>query len=197
MEGELRKKRKEFSEELAKLEALEEIDGISNEQLTRKMWLIKENLALLDREIAYWRARCHEEWLLKSGNNTKYFHKIANGRKRKNTIISLENEGNIIEGDENLLNHATGYYADLFGPGEEHNIYIDVSLWDALEKISDDDNTALTRPLNEIEIKEALFSMEKNKAAGPDKIPIEFYQSCWDIVKGDIMQLFADFLKRK
>jgi len=85
----------------------------------------------------------------------------------------------------------------LFGPGEEHNIYIDVSLWDALEKISDDDNTALTRPFNEIEIKEALFSMEKNKAAGPDKIPIEFYQSCWDIVKGDIMQLFADFLKRK
>jgi len=61
LQGELRKKRKEFSEELAKLEALEEIDGISNEQLTRKMWLIKENLALLDQEEAYWRTRCHEE----------------------------------------------------------------------------------------------------------------------------------------
>jgi hypothetical protein len=135
--------------------------------------------------------------MLKGDNNTKYFHKIANGRKRKNTIISLENEGNIIEGDENLLKHATSYYADLFGPGEEHNIHIDVSLWDELEKVSDDDNTALTRPFNEIEIKEALFSMEKNKAAGPDKIPIEFYQSCWDIVKGDIIQLFADFFEEK
>lgn len=35
--------------------------------------------------------------------------------------------------------------------------------------------------------------MEKNKAAGPDSIPIEFYQSCWHIVKSDIVQLFSDF----
>jgi hypothetical protein len=35
--------------------------------------------------------------------------------------------------------------------------------------------------------------MEKHKVAGPNKIPIEFYQVYWDIVKNDIMQLFADF----
>jgi len=39
--------------------------------------------------------------------------------------------------------------------------------------------------------------MEKHKSAGPDKIPIEFYQVCWDIVKHDIMQLFDDFHKGK
>ena len=35
--------------------------------------------------------------------------------------------------------------------------------------------------------------MEKNEAAGPDKIPIEFYQSCWNIIRVDIIQLFDDF----
>ena len=35
--------------------------------------------------------------------------------------------------------------------------------------------------------------MEKNKAPGPDKIPIEFFQKCWHIVKSDIIQLFEDF----
>jgi hypothetical protein len=35
--------------------------------------------------------------------------------------------------------------------------------------------------------------MEKNKAAGPDGFPIEFYQSCWEIVKHDLMQIFDDF----
>lgn len=35
--------------------------------------------------------------------------------------------------------------------------------------------------------------MEKNKAAGPNKIPIEFYQTCWDIYKNDIVMLFNDF----
>ena len=37
--------------------------------------------------------------------------------------------------------------------------------------------------------------MEKNKAAGPDKIPVEFFQVCWDIIKKDIVELFADFHK--
>jgi len=39
--------------------------------------------------------------------------------------------------------------------------------------------------------------MEKNKAAGPNKIPIEFYQGCWKIVKNDIIQLFDDFFRQK
>lgn len=39
--------------------------------------------------------------------------------------------------------------------------------------------------------------MEKNKAAGPDRIPIEFYQECWNIVKVDIMQMFDDFYNQK
>jgi mannosylglycoprotein endo-beta-mannosidase len=47
--------------------------------------------------------------------------------------------------------------------------------------------------LSETEIKNALFLMERNKAPGPDKIPIEFYQCCWDIVKRDIVDLFNDF----
>ena len=40
-------------------------------------------------------------------------------------------------------------------------------------------------------------SWKKNKAAGPDRIPIEFYQGCWDIIKGDIIQLKVTFMNRK
>ena len=40
---------------------------------------------------------------------TTLFHKCANGRKRKNNIISLENDGQVIKGDENLLKHAFEY----------------------------------------------------------------------------------------
>lgn len=39
--------------------------------------------------------------------------------------------------------------------------------------------------------------MKKNKAASPDKIPIEFYQTCWGVIKNDIMQLFHDFHEDK
>jgi hypothetical protein len=33
----------------------------------------------------------------------------------------------------------------------------------------------------------------KNKAPGPDEIPVEFSQSCWDIVKNDIRNPFHDW----
>jgi hypothetical protein len=42
-------------------------------------------------------------------------------------------------------------------------------------------------------VKSALDSMAKNKAPGPDNIPVEFYQHCWNIVKLDIMQIFHAF----
>ena len=33
--------------------------------------------------------------------------------------------------------------------------------------------------------------MEHNKASGPDGFPVEFYQKFWEIIKGDLMALFA------
>jgi hypothetical protein len=70
---------------------------------------------------------------------------------------------------------------------------INSDLWEASEKVTEADNVLLTCPFSEAEIKHALFQMEKNKAAGQDKIPVEFYQPCWDVVKNDIIELFEDF----
>jgi hypothetical protein len=39
--------------------------------------------------------------------------------------------------------------------------------------------------------------MERNKAVGPDGWPIEFFQHCWDIIKGDAMDFFGDFYEGK
>lgn len=103
MQGELRKKRGTLVEELATLESIEESGDLSSDQCVRKAWLISENLILMNQEELYWLNRCHENWLLKGDLNTNYFRKIANGIKRKNTILSLEKDGQIIEGDEHLL----------------------------------------------------------------------------------------------
>lgn len=121
----LRKKRKEYQNELLELEEIEESVGLSVTQYERKAWLLCENMKNLEQEEMYWFERSHTNWLLKGDNNTSYFHKIANGRRRKSSIITLEKNGTIIEGDSNLLNHATEYYTDLFGPPVEHQIHMD------------------------------------------------------------------------
>jgi hypothetical protein len=118
---------------------------------------------------------------------------VANGRKRKNTMISLDDNGVIIEGTENLLSHATSYYKNLFGPAPGNLFPLNHSMWKSHEKMNDADNEIISRPFSVDEVKDALFSMKKNKAPGPDNIPIEFYQHCWPIGKNDIMNIFYAF----
>lgn len=161
LQGELRKKRAELQGELTMLEEVEENSCLTSEQILRKHWVICENLKLLEQEEMYWYQRSHETWLLKGDNNTDYFHKCANGQKRKNTIISLEKDGDCIEGDDNLIQHASEYYSELFGPVPQHNIHMDSSVWNNAYKLSETDNNSLCQPFSKTETKEALFQMEK------------------------------------
>lgn len=95
-----------------------------------------EYLKCLEQEELYWYERRHSNWLLKGDNNTSFFHKCANGRKRKNNIIRLIKDGQTIEGVDNLLQHATEYYAELFGPNENRDVQLDPDLWVNLPKTS-------------------------------------------------------------
>uniref|UniRef100_A0A8I6WDK1 Reverse transcriptase domain-containing protein n=1 Tax=Hordeum vulgare subsp. vulgare TaxID=112509 RepID=A0A8I6WDK1_HORVV len=125
--------------------------------------------------------------------NSSYYHKIANGRKRKNTIHSLKMGGEVIEGNENLIAHASEFYKELFGPGQGNIFHLDPKTWSQEEEMSEAYNDTLCRDFTEAEVKDALFDMAASRALGPNNIPAEFYQVCWDIVKNDIMSLFHHF----
>lgn len=147
---------------------------------------------MVNEEI-FWLQQSHERWLLKGDLNTDYYHKIANGRKRKNTIHSLKIGDTLIEGNDDLIAHATEFYKELFGPAPSNMFHLDPDTWSEEERLSEADNLILCREFTETEVKEALFDMATNRAPGPDNIPTEFYQNCWEIVKDDIMNLFHHF----
>jgi mannosylglycoprotein endo-beta-mannosidase len=115
---------------------------------------------------------------------------VANGRRRKNTMYSLKKDDIRIQGTANLLTHATEYYKMLFGPGEGNLMQLADSVWSVQEKLSDEDNMKLNEPFSEEEIQAAVNSMVKNKAPGPDGIPVDFYQACWPIIKLGVLDLY-------
>jgi hypothetical protein len=135
-----------------------------------------ELMQILDNEEMHWFRRCHETWLLKGDNNTKFFHITTNGRKRRETIFSLQDEGSRISEEENLLRHVTEYYRELFGPATRDAFELNNDLWPLEEVVSREENEELVKPFSEEEVGAALFQMEKNKAAGPDGFPIEFFR---------------------
>ena len=150
---------------------------------------------LLVNEEIFWLQQSHERWLLKGDLSTDYYRKIANGRKRKNTIHSLKAGDVEIEGTDNLIAHATEFYKNMFDPVPGNEFHMDPNAWSINEKLDEIDNADLCRAFTEAEVKVALFAMAHNRAPGPDNIPVEFYQVCWDVVKDDIMLLFEHFYK--
>jgi hypothetical protein len=61
---------------------MEEVNMLDGDQIRKKSLLMSKLLKMLEEE-HYWFKRCNESWLLKGDNNTKFFHRVANGRRRK------------------------------------------------------------------------------------------------------------------
>jgi hypothetical protein len=62
-----------------------------------------------------WAQRAKVKYIQEGGDNTKYFHLIANGKHRKKTIFQLEQDERTIIGEENLKVFISEYYKGLFG----------------------------------------------------------------------------------
>ncbi|KAF5442537.1 hypothetical protein F2P56_035184 [Juglans regia] len=52
----------------------------------------------------------------------------------------------------------------------------------------------LERPFEEVEIRSVIKGMAGDKAPGPDGFSMAFFQTCWDVLKDDIMGVFQEFL---
>lgn len=68
-------------------------------QMEEKVSLLYENLKMLDDEEICWKQRSHENQLLKGDDNNEFFHRIANGRKRKKLYyVFLKRMGEELKG---------------------------------------------------------------------------------------------------
>ena len=61
---------------------------------------------------------------------------------------------------------------------------------DDIPQVSELENNILIAKFFEAEVKEAIFSMEHNKAPGLDGFPAEFYQVFWEVIKADLVATF-------
>jgi hypothetical protein len=78
----------------------------------------------------------------------------------------------------------------LFGRSQVCNMTLDPT---GVDKNSEDDKAFMSSPFTLDELKEVVFGMEPNKAAGPDGFNAEFYQKFWEIVKMDLLILLNNF----
>jgi hypothetical protein len=124
---------------------LEEIDGLDN--LAENHDLLKQERA--DRKFmceeldSMWRLeeikakqRSRDRDIIEGERNTTYFSVVANQRKRKKPISSLEDNVVILEDNNSMIEHALTIYNTRFRKESRGNICLDEGFWEEDEKVN-------------------------------------------------------------
>jgi hypothetical protein len=147
---------------------------------------------LLYREEMLWLQRSRISWLKEGDRNTKFFHRKAVWRARKNRIKSLkDSDGVIQESPSEMERMATSYFKSVFTRDPSIQPAPVVNLLQ--EVITDEVNDNLCRPFSVDEISDAIFQIGPLKAPGPDGFPARFYQRNWGVLKHEIVQAVLKF----
>ena len=175
--------------EIQRLEAIAENRALSEEEKTEKSnfsieW---EKLSLME-EIS-WRQKSRVTWLKEGDKNTKYFHSVANSHRRNNSIRQISIDGKLSSNQADIKAHICSFYRNLY----TEEFYCRPML-DGLNfnVIQGEDASWLERPFEEDEVTLVVRNMNGDKSPGPDGFPMSFFQVCWEVVKGDIMAVFAE-----
>ena len=181
-----------------KQQLLLEIDAIDREanfmDLPPTTWehrykLERELIEIYTAEEIYWQKRGGQKWILQGDSNTAFFHKCANGRKRKTLIKSLEEEGRVISDPVELRQHIDAYYKKLFGREQTEDIHLIEDLWQEQQKVSDEENEELIKPFTWEELDFAMKETKNNTAPGPDGFSVEFFKEFCPMVRPLIKEM--------
>ena len=156
---------------------------------------IKDDLhqAYLEEEI-YWKQKSRIMWLRSGDRNTRYFHAVTKARRARNTISSIEDEQGVIrKGHKEVSEVATTNFQNLYSSEETNlNLYNEV-FSGFTQRVTQDMNDDLTKPITEEEVQAALFDMGPHRAHCPDGFSAVFYQKFWSKCKADIMEEIEKF----
>jgi hypothetical protein len=190
-------KKKHFKSVPRELEKMrKELDELSSladpESAAKKETLSRQMDELLYREEIMWLQRSRVAWLREGDRNTKYFHRRASWRRKKNRISKLKRpDGSWTMDTGEMEEMATGFFKNLYSREEDIDPTIIIDL---LQPCVDNAvNDRLCAPFSEKEISDALFQIGPLKAPGPDGFPARFIQRNWDLLKEDVVRAVQRF----
>eukprot|EP00253_Pinus_taeda_P002455 PITA_02455 len=181
--GEVEKKLKEINQILI-------IEGYTEErkEIAESLQHEWENRCL--QEEIFWRQKSRIQWIKEGEQNTKFFRRSTIAHRNNNRIVKLTDHHGVErntheEMEEVLVQHfqriAEEITADRSQFTKKFTQYIP-------KLISKEDNYNLNRPVTEEELEEVITEMHNGKAPGPDGFNVDFFKTCWRIIKHDILE---------
>ena len=121
---------------------------------------------------------------------------MANSRQAINHIHYLIDEDGVrFESQDDIQNLCVNYFSNLLGKPVDPPMFIQNDITSLVDfSCSPAQQAVLTAPFTSEDIREAFFSLPRNKASGPDGYSPEFFISCWSVVGGEVTEAVAELL---
>ena len=187
--GNVEEKGKKLWSDLRGLETVEESRILTVEEKLDKE-RIRGELEKMTLEEISWRQKSRVFCIKEGDRNTKFFHRIANSHRRFNSIDKLMVDGVMSSDEGSIAEGITQFYRRLYFENEAHPPVLDDV---EFGRISEEDALWLDRPFEEEEVFGVVSGFNGDKSPGPDGFSIAFFQSCWSILKSDIMAVLHNF----
>ncbi|KAL5771617.1 hypothetical protein ACOSP7_015771 [Xanthoceras sorbifolium] len=139
------------------------------------------------KEELYWKQRSRVDWLLAGDKNSKFFHRRATARKKKNQISSLlDSRGVRRESEQGMSSVVFDYFSDLFRSIQPSSSDFSTATSFLERKVDAQMAGRLGEAFTRAEVRSAVFEMGPNKAPGPDGFHALFFQKFWNVVGEDV-----------
>jgi mannosylglycoprotein endo-beta-mannosidase len=146
------------------------------------------------QEEILWKQKSRVHWLKEGEKNTKFFHRAMMHRRHINRITHLEDgQGNLIKDHSKIEERLLQYYQDLLTePPQDRTDAIRKVTRHIPTLVTPEQNAALTRPITQEEVDQAVKEMQTGKAPGPDGFTVDFFHHCWDLVGSDVWKVVEE-----
>jgi len=146
------------------------------------------SLSRINSSICWQQSRMN--WLREGDANSKFFHTIMSGRRRRNALQFIMVDGVLVEGVDNVRSAVYSHFSAHF----QHCFANRPSLGDMqFRSLSCRQGAGLIKPFSLEEVKAAVWDCENFKCPGPDGITFGFIKDFWDLLKGDVMRFLVEF----
>ncbi|XP_058776288.1 uncharacterized protein LOC131650601 [Vicia villosa] len=157
--------------------------NVSEEVVVRRSKVAIEFWDNLYKKEGFLRLQSRQLWLAEGDSNTRFFHNSLKERRRRNSLCSLSSSSGVLEDVSEVKDFTFNYFKSFFKEVEEGRPNINGLV---SKKLLVSEGLNIERPFTEREIKEAIWSCDGNKSAGPDGFSLEFIKRFWVVIREDV-----------
>ncbi|XP_060170771.1 uncharacterized protein LOC132601723 [Lycium barbarum] len=151
----------------------------------------------LHYEEEFWRQKSSYDCFAEGDKNTRFFHNIVNGRRKRTLIRRIQNaDGNGIESANEIADEAISFYQKQFSQESMQNFQSEMAILDHIPSmLSQEENADIVAIPTMEEVKRDVFELSGDSISGPDGLTCIFYQCCWETIDVDVFNTVKVFFE--